>query len=210
VRRRSDRAACIARMRNEGASGHDAWRFSGASSIRNIGRIAAIYGNHQSFARARIVAGLAQLLAQARHGRLGRAAQKAPRLGGALPAPCSGEDSAAQFLRRPGKEELGLDSPLEERSDRLARFATSPPSLRSSRCSRSTLRSAASSPRGQSVEDDESRHVLRPDLGSTSLGHRDLPPNPASPRRTTWRSSEASSASSERRLERCDQPCGRS
>src|SRR5712691_13541083 len=66
---------------------------------------------------------LAQLLAQAPHG-LGLAAHAQERtlgIGALFQHRASGEDLPAQFLRRPGKEELGLDqAPLEERDDRLA------------------------------------------------------------------------------------------
>src|SRR5256886_8990945 len=66
---------------------------------------------------------LAQLLAQALHG-LGLAAhaqERALGIGALLQHRAGGEDLPAQFLRRPGKEELGLDeAPLEERDDRLA------------------------------------------------------------------------------------------
>src|SRR6185503_4954279 len=67
-------------------------------------------------------AGLAQLLAQARNG-LGLAAhaqERALGIGALLQHRAGGEDLPAQFLRRPGKEELGLDEVLlEERDDRL-------------------------------------------------------------------------------------------
>src|SRR5258708_7221836 len=67
--------------------------------------------------------GLAQLLAQALHG-LGLAAhaqERAFAIAALLQHRASGEDLPAQFLRRPGKEELGLDEvPLEERDYRLA------------------------------------------------------------------------------------------
>src|SRR5712691_9452818 len=66
---------------------------------------------------------LAQLLAQAPHG-LGLAAhaqERALGIGALLQHRAGGEDLPAQFLRRPGKEELGLDEvPLEERDYRLA------------------------------------------------------------------------------------------
>src|SRR5882724_4690019 len=70
-------------------------------------------------------AGLAQLLAQAPDG-LGLAAHAQERtlgIGALLQHRAGGEDLPAQFLRRPGKEELGLDeAPLEERDDRLAQL----------------------------------------------------------------------------------------
>jgi len=59
------------------------------------------------------------------------------------------------------------------------------------------------------VEDDEARHVVRADLGQHFLGHRDLPPEPASLASTTWRSSDASSASSSVDLNEATSPCGR-
>src|SRR2546422_8171315 len=65
---------------------------------------------------------LAQLLAQPPHG-LGLAAhaqERALGIGALLQHRAGGEDLPAQFLRRPGKEELGLDEvPLEERDYRL-------------------------------------------------------------------------------------------
>src|SRR3989475_4823022 len=68
-------------------------------------------------------AGLAQLLAQAPDG-LGLAAHAQDRtlgIGALLQHRAGGEDLPAQFLRRPGKEELGLDEVfLEERDYRLA------------------------------------------------------------------------------------------
>src|SRR5256885_12319128 len=67
--------------------------------------------------------GLAQLLAQARHG-LGLAAhaqERALGIGALLQHRAGSEDLPAQFLRGPGKEELRLDeAPLEERDYRLA------------------------------------------------------------------------------------------
>src|SRR3989454_2117041 len=66
---------------------------------------------------------LAQLLAQAPDG-LGLAAHAQDRafgIGALLQHRAGGEDLPAQFLRRPGKEELGFDeAPLEERDYRLA------------------------------------------------------------------------------------------
>src|SRR6266545_6212869 len=66
---------------------------------------------------------LAQLLAQGLHG-LGLAAhaqERALGIGAFLQHRAGGEDLPTQFLRRPGKEELGLDEvPLEERDYRLA------------------------------------------------------------------------------------------
>src|SRR3977135_1942050 len=68
-------------------------------------------------------AGLAQLLAQTLHG-FGLAAHAQERtlaIGALLQHRAGGEDLPAQFLRRPGKEELGFDqAPLEERDYRLA------------------------------------------------------------------------------------------
>src|SRR5712691_12357641 len=66
---------------------------------------------------------LTQLLAQAPDG-LGLAAhaqERALAVGALLQHRAGGEDLPAQFLRRPGKEELGLDEvTLEERDYRLA------------------------------------------------------------------------------------------
>src|SRR3970282_896480 len=66
---------------------------------------------------------LAQLLGEAPHG-LGLAAhaqERALAIGALLQHRAGSEDLPPQFLRRPGKEELGLDEvPLEERDYGLA------------------------------------------------------------------------------------------
>src|SRR6058998_1593624 len=76
---------------------------------------------------------LAQLLAQALN-RLELAAhaqERALAIGALLQHRAGGEDLPAQFLRRPGKEELGFDEvPLEERDYRLAQPGDVAPSLR--------------------------------------------------------------------------------
>src|SRR5438876_739237 len=66
---------------------------------------------------------LTQLLAQAPHGLwlAAHAQERTLGIGALLQHRAGGEDLPAQFLRRPGKEELGLDeAPLEERDQRLA------------------------------------------------------------------------------------------
>src|SRR5438477_3006426 len=72
---------------------------------------------------------LAQLLAQALHG-LGLAAhaqERALAVGALLQHRAGGEDLPAQFLRRPGKEELGLDeAPLKNATIASRSLATSP------------------------------------------------------------------------------------
>src|SRR5204863_6239208 len=112
---------------------------------------------------------LAQLLAQAPDG-LGLAAhtqERAFAIGALLQHRAGGEDLPAQFLRRPGKEELGLDEvPLEERDYRLAQPGDVALPLRAHHdaarvlCAQHRLVPAAV----DLVEDDEARYVLRADL----------------------------------------------
>src|SRR5712691_6180223 len=100
--------------------------FSGESYALGAGRGNALpHGGGRLWRSltARAHYSLTQLLAQAPH-RLGLAAhaqERALGIGALLQHRAGGEDLPAQFLRRPGKEELGLDqAPLEERDYRLA------------------------------------------------------------------------------------------
>src|SRR6267378_1427443 len=117
---------------------------------------------------------LAQLLAQALN-RLGLAAhaqERALGIGALLQHRAGGEDLPAQFLRRPGKEELGLDEvPLEERDDRLVQPGDVALLLRAHHdaagvlCAQRGLVPAAV----DLVEDEEARHVFRADLGQHKI-----------------------------------------
>ena len=124
--------------------------------------------------------------AQALHG-LGLAAdaqERALAVGALLQHLAAREDLAAQVLRRPGEEKLGLDQvALEERDDCLAQLGdVALAAARSSRCTPGyCARSAASrSPGGfvadavDLVEDEEARHGLRADLVEHFLGHLEL------------------------------------
>src|SRR6266568_2657544 len=114
---------------------------------------------------------LAQLLAQALHG-LGLAAHAQERtlgIGALLQHRARGEDLPAQVLRRPGKEELGLDeAPLEERDYRLAQPGDIALPLRAHHDAAGVLRAQRRFPFGLDggvptavdlVEDEKARHV---------------------------------------------------
>src|SRR2546430_14907928 len=117
---------------------------------------------------------LAQLLAQAPQG-FGLAAnaqERALAVGALLQHRTGGEDLSAQLLRRPGKEELGLDEVfLEERDDCLAQPGDVALPLRAHHdaagvlCAQRRFVPAAV----DLVEDDEARHVLSADLGQYFL-----------------------------------------
>src|SRR6267378_4359208 len=117
---------------------------------------------------------LAQLLAQALN-RLGLAAhtqERAFAIAALLQHRAGGEDLPAQFLRRPGKEELGLDqAPLEECDDRLAQLRDVALPLRAHHDAAGILCAQRSLVPGavDLVEDDEARHVLRADLAEHFL-----------------------------------------
>src|SRR5207245_9847026 len=115
-------------------------------------------------------AGLAQLLAQALHG-LGLAAhaqERALAIAALLQHRAGGEDLPAQFLRRPRKEELGLDEVfLEEHDYRLAQAGDVALPLHAHHDAAGVLR-AQRRPVPAAVdlvEDEQARHVLRADLG---------------------------------------------
>src|SRR6266700_4953010 len=154
---------------------------------------------------------LTQLLAQAPHGLwlAAHAQERALAIGALLQHRAGGEDLPAQFLRRPGKEELGLDeAPLEERDYRLAQPGDVALPLRAHHDAGGVLRAQ----RGlvpaavDLVEDDEARHVLRADLAQHFLGHRDLPLEPGIARIDHVEEQRRLERFVERRLERRDQP----
>src|SRR6267154_1716904 len=101
-----------------------AWRFpGGVQHTKHRPELLRINAQSSVLCASADCAGLTQLLAQPRHG-LGLAAyaqERALGIGALFQHRAGGEDLPAQFLRRPGKEELGLDQvPLEERDYRLA------------------------------------------------------------------------------------------
>ena len=158
-----------------------------------------------------------ELLAKALH-RLGLAAdaqERALAVGALLQHLAAGEDLAAQVLRRPGQEQLGLDQALAGRTRRSASrsLATSPSRRALITMQPWVLRAQRrfASPARRSILLNTSRRgtSFAPISSSTSSVTASWRSKPGSLASTTWSSSDASSASSSVDLNEATSPCGR-